>query len=140
MSNFQNCPKCNGEGKVDNYSMGDPRLYDVCPVCNGLRIIDSETGYPPRLITHADHGQPVGLHITVSDIIEEQKTESGMLISGESLKDMRYTKAKILRVGTDVTKVVDGDVILYDKANAVTQSVERVSTTFIQLRDVVMVI
>ena len=136
MSNFQNCPYCNGEGKVEEKLSSS--LYAVSPVCNGLRIIDSETGYPPRLITHADHGQPVGLHITVSDIIEEQKSLSGMIIT--DVKGMRYQKAQILRVGTDVTKVIDGDVILYDKSNAVTQQVEGVTTTFIQLRDVVIVI
>ena len=84
--------------------------------------------------------QPIGNYIILSDIIEEQKSASGMILTGESLNDMRYRKGKVIKAGTDVTVIHEGDVIMYDKSNSFSMMLEGNTVTIIQLRDIIVVL
>ena len=55
--------------------------------------------------------QPINKYIVVKDIDEEVMTESGLLLSGEDMDKMRYCKATVIKPGTEVKVVSDGDVI-----------------------------
>ena len=84
--------------------------------------------------------QPIGNYIILSDIIEEQKSASGMILTGESLNDMRYRKGKVIKAGTDVTVIKEDDVIMFDKSNSFSMMLEGNTVTIIQLRDIIVVL
>lgn len=81
----------------------------------------------------------IGKHIVIKDI-EEEVTVSGLVLSGQDAENMRYKKAKVIKAGTDVTGIEDGDKVYYDKRNAFTMLIEDESYTIIQERDVVVVV
>ena len=58
----------------------------------------------------------VGKYIVVTEIEEQQKTESGILLTSEDSNQLRYKKGLILLPGTEVSVVNEGDIIYYDKA------------------------
>ena len=84
--------------------------------------------------------QPIGNYIILSDIIEEQKSASGMILTGESLNDMRYRKGKVIKAGTDVTVIKEDDVIMFDKSNSFSMMLNGNTVTIIQLRDIIVVL
>lgn len=43
---WQLCPKCNGEGQIDNLGISSS-LFRQCPLCKGAMIISTLTGLPP---------------------------------------------------------------------------------------------
>jgi co-chaperonin GroES (HSP10) len=81
----------------------------------------------------------IGKNIVVTDIDEEIKTESGLLLSAEDTRGFRYKKAKVVTPGTDVTVISPGDEIYYDKSHSYTMVIGDVPYTIIQERDVVVV-
>lgn len=84
--------------------------------------------------------QAIGLNIVTKPIKEEIKTDSGLLLSGDDAKNMRYAKATVVSVGTEVNGVAEGDTIYYDKRSSYTMMVEGVQYTIIQNRDIVLVL
>lgn len=82
----------------------------------------------------------VNKYIIIEKIVEEMKTDSGLLLSGEDTKDFRYNKGKVVNPGHNVDSVVAGDVIYYDKASGHTMVVEDKKYTIILERDVVIVL
>lgn len=83
---------------------------------------------------------PIGKYIVIQNIDEEVTTKSGLVLSGEDVKGMRYRKADVVESGTDVASIKKGDVIYYDKAHGFTMLIEDVPYTIIQERDVVVVL
>ena len=83
--------------------------------------------------------QPIGNYIIVSEIIEEQKSASGMILTGESMLDMRYRKGEVIKAGTDVTVIHEGDVIMFDKSNSFSMMLEGNTVTIITIREVILV-
>ena len=55
--------------------------------------------------------KPIGKYIIVETIEETLKTESGLLLSQEDASNFRYKKGKVIKAGTDVSVIADGDVI-----------------------------
>jgi len=53
-------------------------------------------------------------------IDEEIKTDSGIILSGEDASQFRYKKGKVIKPGTDVTFIKEGDVVYYDKGYSFT--------------------
>jgi len=84
--------------------------------------------------------KPIGKHIVVKKIDEEVKTSSGLLLSSKDIGDMRYAKAKAIKVGTDVSVINDGDELYYDKSRSYSMVIENESYTIISEGDVVVVL
>ncbi len=59
--------------------------------------------------------KPIGKYIVINKIEETLKTESGLLLSQEDASGFRYQKGKVVKPGTDVSNINEGDLIYYDK-------------------------
>ena len=68
------------------------------------------------------------------------KTESGLLLSQEDANNFRYAKARVVKVGSNVDVIKDGDLIYYDKSSGHTMLIEDEPYTIILERDVVVVL
>lgn len=84
--------------------------------------------------------KPINKYIAVTQVREELKTDSGLLLTGDDTKDLRYRKATVNKVGTDVSVVNDGDSVYYDGAAGHTMVIDGSHYTIIQERDVVVVL
>lgn len=82
----------------------------------------------------------VNKYIIVDTIVEEMKTESGLLLSGDDANQLRYKKARVINPGTNVDTVQEGDVIYYDKSSGHTMILQDKKYTIILERDVVVVL
>jgi co-chaperonin GroES (HSP10) len=81
--------------------------------------------------------KPIAKYITLETIIENEETSSGMLLSADDSTKSRYYKGKVIAVGDEVETVKAADVILYDRTNSFTMTINKLSVTIIQLREVV---
>ena len=84
--------------------------------------------------------KPIGKYIVIKMIKEELKTESGLLLSAQDASEFRYKKGKVIKEGTDVKAIKEGDVIYYDAATGHSMLIEENPYTVIQERDVVVVL
>ena len=84
--------------------------------------------------------KPIGKYIIVSDIDEEIKTGSGILLSGKDADQLRYKKAEVVAVGTDVGVIQAKDVIFYDKRQSFTMMINDMTVTVLREADVVVVV
>ena len=82
----------------------------------------------------------VGKYIVITEIKEQQKTESGILLTSEDSNLLRYKKGLIKIPGTEVSVVSEGDVIYYDKNAGHKMMLEEEVVTIISERDIVVVI
>jgi co-chaperonin GroES (HSP10) len=84
--------------------------------------------------------KPLNKYIIVQDIDEEIVTDSGLLLSANDKEEMRYQKASVIKPGTEVTVIKEGDEIYYDKARCFTMLINKIARTIILERDVVVVL
>jgi co-chaperonin GroES (HSP10) len=84
--------------------------------------------------------QPIGKFIIVKEIEEEIKTSSGLLLSAQDSNEFRYKKATVIKSGTDVDVIKEGDIIHYDKGHSFKMVIHEDQYTIIQERDVVVVL
>jgi len=84
--------------------------------------------------------KPINKYILVNKIDEEVKTQSGLLLSAEDVEGFRYRKATVVKPGTEVNDIKEGDVIYYDKRAGYTMLIEDNPVTVILERDVVVVL
>jgi co-chaperonin GroES (HSP10) len=84
--------------------------------------------------------QPIGKYIVVKDVQESVKTESGLILTGEDTNQLRYKRAYVIAVGTDVSVIDESDELYYDKAQSFTMLIDDAQYTIISERDVVVVI
>jgi co-chaperonin GroES (HSP10) len=84
--------------------------------------------------------RPIGKYIVVKDIQEEIKTQSGLILSGEDTNQLRYKRAEVIAVGTDVNVIDEMDELYYDKGHSFTMLINNEQYTIISERDVVVVI
>jgi chaperonin GroES len=82
---------------------------------------------------------PIGKYIVVSAIDEEIKTDSGIILSGDDANQFRYKKGRVIKPGTDVTVIKEGDKIYYDKGHSFTMIIGDSQYTIIRESDVVVV-
>lgn len=82
----------------------------------------------------------IGKNILIVPVAEEEKTKSGLLISGTETSNMRYQKANVEAVGTDVAHIKPGNVIYFDKANSHDIRINDKPFKVILERDVVVVL
>jgi|TARA_R100000482_G_C5038297_1_gene107178 co-chaperonin GroES (HSP10) len=83
---------------------------------------------------------PVNKYIVVREIIEEHKTDSGLLLSSQDVDTYRYKKGLVLKVGNNVEVIKENDSIYYDKAAGHKILLQDEPLTIIQERDVVVVL
>jgi len=84
--------------------------------------------------------KPIGKYIIIKEIKEELKTDSGLLLSAQDASDFRYRKGEVVKPGTDVSVISQGDIIYYDKASGHDMLIEDNPYTVITERDVVVVL
>ena len=84
--------------------------------------------------------KPIGKYIIVKDVQESIKTESGLILSGEDVNQMRYKRATVVASGTDVDVIKENDELYYDKGHSFTMLIDDLQYTIISERDVVVVI
>jgi len=84
--------------------------------------------------------QPIGKFIVIKTIDEELKTESGLILSGEDVNQMRYKRGIVIESGTDVPNIKKDDDIYYDKAHGFTMLIDDKQYTIIRESDVVVVL
>ena len=53
--------------------------------------------------------KPIGLNIVIKTIEEEIKTSSGLLLSSDDANQLRYKKGRVVKPGTDVSVIAEGD-------------------------------
>lgn len=84
--------------------------------------------------------KPIGKYIVINEIKEEVKTQSGILLSGDDVDKIRYKKGTVVKPGTEVTKINEGDKIYYDTRAGYSMFIEDVQYTIIRENDVVVVL
>ena len=83
---------------------------------------------------------PLGKYILITQIDEQVKSDIGLIMSGSDTSKMRYKKAQIVKVGTDIASVKDGQTIYYDKNAGYSMMIGDKTYTVIMERDVIVVI
>jgi co-chaperonin GroES (HSP10) len=84
--------------------------------------------------------KPIGKYIVIDEIKEEISTESGILLTSEDTKDLRYKKGLVVVSGTDVDVVNTGDQIYYDSRAGYKMVINGTQHTVISESDVVVVL
>jgi co-chaperonin GroES (HSP10) len=83
---------------------------------------------------------PLGKYVIINQIDEQVKSDIGLIMSGSDTSKMRYKKAEIVKRGTDVNSINDGDIVYYDKNAGYTMLVNDIKYTVIMERDIVVVL
>ncbi len=84
--------------------------------------------------------KPIGKNIIIKTIEEEIKTTSGLLLSSEDTNQLRYKKAEIVKPGSQVSVIKEGDLVYYDKRAGYTMLINDEPYTVISENDVVVVL
>lgn len=79
----------------------------------------------------------IGSYILIKPI-EEQIKSQGIIITGDEAKTLRYKKAKVIKVGNEVSAVKEGDEIYYDRAAGNQLILQDTYCLVIRERDVVV--
>ena len=87
-----------------------------------------------------DTMKPVGKYIIIKTITEEVKTSSGILLSQTDVDEFRYKKGKVIKSGTDVSEIEEGQIIYYDKSAGFSMLIHDDTFTIITERDIVVVV
>ena len=82
----------------------------------------------------------VGKYIVITEIIEQHKTESGILLTSDDSNQLRYKKGIIVVPGTDVSVVKKDDLVFYDKNAGHKMMLNEEMVTIISERDIVIVL
>ena len=83
--------------------------------------------------------KPIGKYILISQVKEEIKTDSGLLLSAKDAQDIRYKKGVVVVPGTDVKRIMKDDTIYYDSRAGYTMVIKGEQYTVITEHDVVVV-
>ena len=84
--------------------------------------------------------KPIGKNIIIQTIDEQIKTESGLLLSSEDANQLRYKNGLIVKSGTEVGSIKEGDTVYYDKRSGYSMIINDEQYTIIQEKDVVVVL
>jgi co-chaperonin GroES (HSP10) len=84
--------------------------------------------------------KPINKYMLVSKVVEEMKSQSGLLYTSQESSDMRYQKAEVIAVGNLVDAIKEGDNVLYDKVYGHETIIEGVTYTVITEMNVVVVL
>ena len=81
--------------------------------------------------------RPIGKYLVIKQIEEQRTTQSGLLLSDDAT--IRYRRAVVVAVGTDISVIAPGDTIHFDRVQGHTMILAGESLTVILERDVVLV-
>jgi|TARA_R110000772_G_scaffold236643_2_gene348328 co-chaperonin GroES (HSP10) len=84
--------------------------------------------------------KPIGKYILIKTVEEEIKHSSGLILSADDASQMRYKKGIVIKPGTDVEVINEGDSIYYDTRAGYTMIIDGETCTIIVERDVVVVL
>jgi co-chaperonin GroES (HSP10) len=84
--------------------------------------------------------KPIGKYIVINEIQEEVSTESGILLTAEDTKDLRYKKGVVVMPGTEVIVVSAAEEIYYDSRAGYKMVINGSQHTIISESDVVVVL
>ena len=84
--------------------------------------------------------KPINKYMLVSKVVEEMKSQSGLLYTSQESSDMRYQKAEVIAVGNLVDAIKEGDNVLYDKVYGHETIIEGITYTVITEMNVVVVL
>jgi co-chaperonin GroES (HSP10) len=84
--------------------------------------------------------QPINKYLVINTIEEQMRTQSGLLLTGNETEQFRYKKGEVVKPGTNVDCVKEGDIIYYDKNAGYTMLVNDIKYTVILERDIVVVL
>ena len=82
----------------------------------------------------------VGKYIVITEIKEQHKTDSGILLTSDDSNQLRYKKGLVVIPGTEVDVVKEGDIIYYDKNSGHKMMLNEEVVTIIFERDIVIVL
>jgi len=83
----------------------------------------------------------IGKYIIIDPIKESNtKTKGGLILADSHREDIRYRRAKIISVGTDVNKLKAGNEIFYDKNAGFNIEINKNNYKVIKEFDVVIVL
>ena len=82
----------------------------------------------------------VGKYIVITEIKEQHKTDSGILLTSDDSNQLRYKKGLVVIPGTEVDVVKEGDIIYYDKNSGHKMMLSEEVVTIIFERDIVIVL
>lgn len=82
----------------------------------------------------------VGKYIVITEIKEQHKTDSGILLTSDDSNQLRYKKGLVVIPGTEVDVVKKGDTIYYDKNSGHKMMLNEEVVTIIFERDIVIVL
>ena len=82
----------------------------------------------------------INKYIAIEPIEEQLTTSSGLLLTSSDTDGLRYKKGRVIKPGTNVDCVAEGDLIYYDKSAGFGMMLDGESYTIITERDVVVVL
>lgn len=82
----------------------------------------------------------VGHYIIINQIIEEEKSSSGLILSVQESGEMRYGRGHVVTCGELVKAVKEGDYIYFDKRQGHQVMIEGVQYGVIKESDVVVLL
>ena len=82
----------------------------------------------------------IGKNVIIQPIEEELKTQSGLLLTAADVGEFRYKKGKVIKPGTDVSEIKEGQIIYYDKSAGFSMLIHNDTFTIITERDIVVVL
>ena len=79
-------------------------------------------------------------YIIVDKLVEKKTTSSGLLMSGDEYKDMRYQYGNVINFGPLVSGMNIGDKIMFDRVSGHEVIIENDRMFILQEKDVVCVL
>jgi co-chaperonin GroES (HSP10) len=84
--------------------------------------------------------RPIGKYILIKTIEESITTSSGLMLSAEDANQLRYKKGVVIKPGTDVDVIAEGDNIYYDSRAGYSMIINGETLTIIVEGNVVVVL
>jgi len=78
--------------------------------------------------------------ILIEKIVEQKKSSSGLILSGDEYQDMRYQYGVIVEPGINVVGMSNGDKVMYDKVHSYEVLIDNNRFTVVQEKDIVCVL
>jgi len=83
----------------------------------------------------------IGKYIVIKEIKDKNTTTaSGLMLTENDREDIRYREGSVVKIGTDVIGVSDGDSIYYDRHAGFGIELEKEQYKVIKEQDVVIVL
>ena len=83
----------------------------------------------------------VGKYIVIKPTKEScVKTKGGLILGENNREDVRYRKAEVINVGTDVNAIKKGNEIYYDKSSGFNIEIKKETYKVIKELDVVIIL